>query len=81
MFRFVKNLHRNCSITRTFAKKFSSEQETQVPAVEKAEPSMTPKNIVEYLNDFIIGQQDAKRSMAIALSRPELLKQIILHRE
>jgi len=28
---------------------------------------MTPKKIVEYLNKFIIGQQDAKRSMAVAL--------------
>ena len=29
--------------------------------------SMTPKQIVEYLDDFIIGQSDAKKAIAIAL--------------
>ena len=28
---------------------------------------LTPKNIVEYLDHYIIGQKEAKRSVAVAL--------------
>lgn len=76
MFRFIKNAHKDCSFIRNFGKKFSSEQEASAAvkntSADNTEFSMTPKNIVEYLNSFIIGQQDAKRSMAIALSTQKI---------
>lgn len=69
MFRFIRNVQKNSAVVRTSRRAFSSEQETVQPSVtDQPESAMTPKKIVEYLNSFIIGQQDAKRSMAIALS-------------
>ena len=37
---------------------------------KKLDNDMTPMQIVEYLNKHIVGQQDAKRAIAIAMVRP-----------
>lgn len=68
MFRFIKNAYTNPLISRSFSHRSFSSVEVKIDADPITESSMTPKKIVEYLNKFIIGQQDAKRSMAIALS-------------
>ncbi len=72
MFRFIKNVYANPLISsRSFyARPFCTVVE---PKVDIDSDAMTPRKIVEYLNKFIIGQQDAKRSMSIALSN-ELIK-------
>lgn len=67
MFRFIKNVYANPLISsRSFySRPFCTVVE---PKLDADADSMTPRKIVEYLNKFIIGQQDAKRSMSIALS-------------
>lgn len=68
MFRLFKNVSNPLFFTKNFGhRQFSTEQKA-VTSELKLDNSMTPKKIVEYLDAFIVGQQDAKKSMAIALS-------------
>jgi len=69
MFRFLKNVSINPIFKRpSYFRHFSTTAEGVLGPEINSETEMTPKKIVEYLNKFIIGQQDAKRSMSIALS-------------
>jgi len=70
MIRFIKNVSINLPIffRPSYSRRFSNIAEGTPEVDLNTETTMTPKKIVEYLNKFIIGQQDAKRSMSIALS-------------
>lgn len=79
MFSLIKNAFKTPSFTRYVGQRLYSQHavklESTTPEKEKryspafaTETSMTPKKIVEYLDSYIIGQKDAKKSMAIALS-------------
>ncbi len=64
------------------AKKLATAKKKTVTAVKTAHFSMTPREIVERLDEYIIGQDDAKRAVAIALRNrwrrmqlPEALRQ------
>lgn len=68
MLKFARNLrnlpiYSQCLPVRWFSETIQPEQKP-----EELSSDMTPKKIVEYLDKFIIGQQDAKKAMAIALS-------------
>jgi len=69
MIRFIKNVSINLPIffRPSYSRRFSNIAEGTPEVDLNTETTMTPKKIVEYLNKFIIGQQDAKRSMSIAL--------------
>ena len=69
MLRFIKNVSTNSFFNQNIQRMFCSVQEAA--PVEKfinTDDKMTPREIVKYLDTHIIGQNDAKKSMAIALS-------------
>lgn len=68
MLKFAKNFQLLIQNTRIFSVRYFSEASAKPQHVEEFSSDMTPKKIVEYLDKYIIGQSDAKRAMAIALS-------------
>jgi ATP-dependent protease Clp ATPase subunit len=49
---------------------FSLDGVTDCADAIKLDNDMTPRQIVDYLNKHIVGQQDAKRAIAIAMVWP-----------
>jgi ATP-dependent protease Clp ATPase subunit len=68
MLKFAKNFQRLAQSTTIFQVRCFSEVPIKPEPVDEISSDMTPKKIVQYLNKYIIGQEDAKRAMAIALS-------------
>jgi ATP-dependent protease HslVU (ClpYQ), ATPase subunit len=68
MLKFAKGFQRLTQSTIYFQFRFFSETTTQLQQAEEISSEMTPKKIVAYLDKYIIGQNDAKKAMAIALS-------------
>lgn len=68
MFRLFKNVSKPCFLIKNFGQRQFSQQQTAAVPELKLDKEMTPKKIVEYLDAFIVGQNEAKKSMAVALS-------------
>jgi ATP-dependent HslUV protease ATP-binding subunit HslU len=68
MLKFARNLRNLPSCSQFLHARWFSEVPQTEQKQEEFTSDMTPKKIVEYLDKFIIGQQDAKKAMAIALS-------------
>lgn len=68
MLKFARNLRNLPNYTQYLPGRWFSETLQAENKPEEFTSDMTPKKIVEYLDKFIIGQQDAKKAMAIALS-------------
>jgi ATP-dependent Clp protease ATP-binding subunit ClpX len=51
-----------------FALEARAEKSKQAPAVESPAKGQTPRDIVTFLDQYIVGQDDAKKTLAIAVS-------------
>ncbi len=68
MLKLAQSFQKFTQNTTFFQIRWFSQVSTKPSPVEEISSEMTPKKIVEYLDKYIIGQSDAKRAMAIALS-------------
>lgn len=69
MLKFARKLRYLPNYSQFLPAKWFSEVPSAEQKPEEISSDMTPKKIVEYLDKFIIGQQEAKKAMAIALSK------------
>lgn len=68
MLKFARNLRYLPNYSQYLHARWFSEVTVAEQKADEISSDMTPRKIVEYLDKFIIGQQDAKKAMAIALS-------------